>query len=204
MATEASTSRRHRDPDRKQRILDAAAALGARRGFHAVSMAEIGAEAGIVGSGVYRHFGGKTAILVAMLEPVMDRLADHCAEILAADSTDSERLSALVRDHVAVVIGNRDVLAVYYREAHTLPEADLRRLRRRQRLYVEEWVHLLASRRPGLTDGELRVAVHASIGAIQSILNFDSGISDGRIAELLETLAHACLGVAHTHTFSES
>jgi len=40
----------------------AAAALGARRGFDAISMADIGAEAGIVGSGVYRHFDSKTAI----------------------------------------------------------------------------------------------------------------------------------------------
>src|ERR1051325_1994505 len=36
---------RRRDPDRKERILVAAAALGARRGFDAISMADIGAEA---------------------------------------------------------------------------------------------------------------------------------------------------------------
>ena len=52
----------------------AAAALGARRGFDAISMADIGAEAGIVGSGIYRHFDSKTAILVAMADRVMDRL----------------------------------------------------------------------------------------------------------------------------------
>ena len=59
-------STRRRDPERKERILVAAAALGARRGFDAISMADIGAEAGIVGSGVYRHFDSKTAILVAI------------------------------------------------------------------------------------------------------------------------------------------
>ena len=52
----------------------AAAALGAQRGFDAISMADIGAEAGIVGSGIYRHFDSKTAILVAMADRVMDRL----------------------------------------------------------------------------------------------------------------------------------
>ena len=46
----------------------AAAALGAPRGFDAISMADIGAKAGIVGSGVYRHFDSKTAILVAMAD----------------------------------------------------------------------------------------------------------------------------------------
>src|SRR5215469_16799768 len=76
--------RRRRDPERKERILVAAAALGARHGFDAISMADIGAEAGIVGSGVYRHFDSKTAILVAMADRVMDRLMARSAEIIAA------------------------------------------------------------------------------------------------------------------------
>ncbi|MFI6093633.1 TetR/AcrR family transcriptional regulator [Streptomyces sp. NPDC051218] len=202
MATE-KLPRRHRDPDRKQRILDAAASLGARRGFHALSMADIGAEAGIVGSGIYRHFDGKTAILVAMLEQVMDRLADRSAEIMAADITDAERLSELVRGHIEVALQDGDVLSVYYRESHTVPEVALRRLRRRHRLYIEEWVHLLAPRRPDLADAELRVAVHAGVGAIQSILNYQSGIADARAAELLETMAHACLGTTPASTVSE-
>ncbi|MFJ6573949.1 TetR/AcrR family transcriptional regulator [Streptomyces sp. NPDC091292] len=195
MTTEGAT-RRHRDPDRKQRILAAAAALGARRGFHSISMADIGAEAGIVGSGIYRHFDGKHAILVAMLDQVMDRLADRCVEIMSAETTDEERLAALIRDHIDVAIRDRDVLSVHHREAHTLPETDRRRLRRRQRMYVEEWVHLLAAQRPDLADAELRVAVHAAVGAIQSILTFQSGVTDARAAELLETMAHACLGTA--------
>ena len=57
----------------------AAAALGAQRGFDAISMADIGAEAGIVGSGIYRHFDSKTAILVAMADRVMDRLMTRAA-----------------------------------------------------------------------------------------------------------------------------
>src|ERR1700750_2313208 len=76
-------ARRRRDPERKERILVAAAALGARRGFDAISMADIGAEAGIVGSGVYRHFDSKTAILVGMADRVMDRLVSRAAEIIA-------------------------------------------------------------------------------------------------------------------------
>jgi hypothetical protein len=54
---------RTRDPERRSRILAAAADLVARKGFHAVSVAEIGAAAGITGSGIYRHFDRKTAVL---------------------------------------------------------------------------------------------------------------------------------------------
>ena len=185
---------RVRDPGRKQRILTAAAALGARRGFHAISMADIGAEAGIVGSGIYRHFGSKASILVAMLDQVMDRIANGGAEVMAAGGSDSFVLSELVRDHIATAIEHREVLAVYHREIHTLPEEDRRRLRRRQRHYIEDWVHLLAPLRRDLTDGELRLAVHAAIGAIQSTLFFRSGLPEDRLTARLEEMAHGCLG----------
>src|ERR1700742_1747224 len=185
---------RVRDPGRKQRILAAAAALGARRGLHAISMADIGAEAGIVGSGIYRHFGSKTAILVALLDQVMDRIANGGAQIIAAGGSDDFVLSELVRDHIATAIEDREILAVYHREVHTLPEEDRRGLGRRQRHFIEDWVHLLAPLRTDLTDGELRLAVHAAIGAIQSTLFFRSGLPKDRLAARLEEMAHGCLG----------
>lgn len=194
MVTEAPR-RRQRDPDRKARILAAAADLAARRGFHTIAMADIGAEAGIVGSGIYRHFDSKTAILIALLDHGMDRLQFSATEIAAGATDDRRALSALVRDHIRVAIEERSVLAVYHREVHSLPEEDRRRLRRRQRLYLEEWVTLLAPLRHDLADAEVRVAVHAAIGAIQSTLFFRPGIADDRLAELLDTMAHACLGV---------
>src|SRR6266702_1959887 len=185
---------RRRDPGRKERILVAAAALGARRGFDAISMADIGAEAGIVGSGIYRHFDSKTAILVAMADRVMDRLMARAAEIIAAGLDERQSLSSLVRDHIDVALTDRDALAVYHREVRTLPEDERRRLSRSQRHYIEEWVHLLAPLRPDLADGEVRLAVHAAIGAIQSTLFFRSGLADKRLTDLLEVMAHGCLG----------
>ena len=190
------TRPRTRDPGRKERILASAAALSALHGFHAISMTDIGSHAGIVGSGIYRHFDSKTSILVAMLDQVMARLAGRAAEIIAAGADPGQTLTELVRDHIAVATEGRDVLAVYHMEANTLPEEDLRRLRRSQRHYVEEWVHLLAPLRPDLADGELRLAVHAAIGAIHSTLFFRSGLGDDRQAALLEVMVHACLGIA--------
>ena len=188
-------SPRQRDPERRARILHAAADLASRRGFTTVSMADIGAEAGIVGSGIYRHFDSKASILVALLDQVMDRLMGRAAEIVAASADDRQCLSDLVRDHIAVALTDRTVLMVYHRESHPLAAEDRRRLRRQQRLYIEEWVHLLAPLRPDLADGELRLAVHAAIGAIQSTLFFRSGLAPDRMAGLLDTMAHGCLGI---------
>jgi AcrR family transcriptional regulator len=193
---------RRRDPDRRARILGAAAELAARRGFHSVGMAEIGAQAGIVGSGIYRHFDSKSAVLVAVLDQGMDRLADRAAEIVSTAPDDRSALSGLVRDHIAVAITERDMLATYHREVHNLPEDDRRRLRRRQRHYLEDWVHVLAPLRPDLSDPELRVAVQAAIGAVQSTLFFRSGLTDDRLAGLLDAMAHRCLGVEPASEFA--
>jgi AcrR family transcriptional regulator len=197
---------RRRDPERKARILAAAAELAATRGFHTIGMADIGAEAGIVGSGVYRHFDSKTAILVALLDQVMNRLSDGAASVRGLLMDDRRTVSALVRDHVAVAIEDRAVLAVYHRESNSLPEQDQRRLRRAQRMYLEEWVQALAPLRPELPDAELRVTVHAAIGSIQSTLFYQPGLPPDRLSELLDQVAHACLGItpAPTETWTEA
>ncbi len=45
---------------------------------------------------------------------------------------------------------------------------------------------MLAPLRRDLADGELRLAVHAAVGAIQSTLFFRSGLEPERLAALLE------------------
>ena len=69
------TARTVRDPDRRERILRAAAELIAQRGYLGVNLADIGTAAGIVGSGIYRHFDSKAAILVEMFDRVVDPVA---------------------------------------------------------------------------------------------------------------------------------
>jgi len=186
---------RVRDPGRREKILAAAAELVARRGYHAVSLADIGAAAGIVGSGIYRHFGSKSAILDALLDQAMDRLLGNAGRVLASGAGDEQVLAALVADQVAFAVDDRRLVQLYQREIHTLPEADRRRLRRRQRHYIEEWVHVLAGVRPGITDGEARARVHAAIGAIQSVASYNSGLPRGELVRLLTGIARACLSV---------
>jgi AcrR family transcriptional regulator len=184
---------RVRDPGRRDKILQAAAELVARRGYHAVSLADIGAAAGIVGSGVYRHFTSKSAILVALLDQVMARLLDNAAGIVASGQDDALVLDAVVADQVAFALDDRYLVRLYQREVHTLPESDRRRLRRLQRHYVEEWVHVLAGLRPELTDGQARAIVHAALGAIQSVASYNSGLPRDEQQALLGSVARACL-----------
>lgn len=186
---------RTRDPARKERILSAAADLVARHGYSSVGMADIGAAAGVTGSAIYRHFKSKSAVLSAVFDSAIDRLLGNAARILDRTTDVSKAISALIDDQVSFAVSDRGVLQVYMREVANLPPEDQRRLRRKQRLYLEEWVHLVCELRPELTDPEARTLVHAAIGAIQSVLNHDSGLPDERLTELVTTAAYAVLGV---------
>ena len=186
---------RIRDPERKARILAAAADLVARNGFHAVSIAQIGAAAGITGSGVYRHFASKSAVLVALFDRVIDELLRDQREILSSTTDLGHALDRLIAGQVEFVVGDRELAQVYYNEINNLPEEDRRRLRRKQRLYLEEWVHLVNELRTDLSDSEARTVVHAVIGAIQSPLFHNTGLAEDRLRIVLSEAARAVLGV---------
>jgi AcrR family transcriptional regulator len=189
----ASAAPRRRDPERRQRILTAAAELVAERGYHEVGMSDIGAAAGIVGSGIYRHFDGKSAVLVAMFDRVIDDLTRGAAEILSRRLDPAQTLKQLIAAHVRITLEDRMLMRVYHNEIASLPAEDNRRLRRKQRIYIEEWVHILDVLRPEVDDAALRALVHAGIGAVHSTLFYASGLPADRLAKLMAAAAEATM-----------
>lgn len=187
---------RIRDPKRKNRIMIAAADLLARSGYHAVSIAEIGAAAGITGSGVYRHFDSKSAVLVALFDQIIDDLLRDEKRILETTTDLTEALDQLIAGQVEFVVGKRELAQVYHNEINNLPDEDRRRLRRKQRLYLEEWVHLVNEMRSDFSDADSRTLVHAAIGAIQSPLFHSAGLAEDRLRALLAEAARTVLGAA--------
>lgn len=186
---------RTRDPARRYRILAAAADLMARNGFNSVSMTDIGAASGITGSAIYRHFDSKSAVLVELFDSAIDRLLEDAERTLDSGIGLEEALRELVEGQIEFVVGKRAVAQVYDSEIHNLPEDDRRRLRRKQRLYIEEWVHLVDELRSDLDDGEARAVVHAAIGAIRSSLFHSVGLPIDRLREILADSAFAVLGL---------
>ncbi|EGD43948.1 TetR/AcrR family transcriptional regulator [Nocardioides sp. NPDC057767] len=185
---------RTRDPARKQRILAAAADLMATNGYHAVSMEDIGSAVGITASAIYRHYGSKNAVLVAMFESVIDGLLAQGQQLAADHGADPlHALTQLIEGQIDFVVGQREVAQVYFREIANLPDDDRRGLRRKQRLYLEEWVHLLLELRPDLDDTSARAIVHCAIGAIQSTLQHSAGLPEPRLRALLGASALAVL-----------
>ena len=181
---------------RREEILEIAVGLFATRGYHGVSMDDIGAAAGVTGPALYHHFAGKEAMLVAALIPVSEGLLNGGRERVAVHPDDARAaLTDLIEFHVEFALANPAVIALHLHELDRLPEEPKRQIRRLQRLYVEEWVGVLATLRPELDAGEARVLAHAAFGLMNSTPFLGGEVDRRRRAELLrEATAHALEG----------
>ena len=178
---------------RRGEILAAAAALFARKGYHGVSIDDIGAAVGMSGPGLYRHFPGKEAVLAEMLLDISQRLHAEGARLAVAAPDAGAALDALLRWHIGFALSQPDLITVQTRELANVPEPARRQIRRLQRLYVEEWVTVLSELRPGAPQARLRTAVHAAFGLLNSTPHSASELPQAAMAELLHDMARAAL-----------
>jgi AcrR family transcriptional regulator len=178
---------------RRERLLSAAAELVAQRGFHAVGIGDIGAAAGVTGSAIYRHFGSKQEILVALFDSVLDDLLDGARSAAREADGAEATMHALVHWHVDFALRDRSIIAVYDQESHNLPEDDRQRFRRKQRAYVELWVDAVAPLRPDLARPALTAAVHALFGLLNSVSDHATRVPDSVLAGLLCDMALGAL-----------
>jgi AcrR family transcriptional regulator len=180
---------------RRDEILQIAVGLFASRGYHGVSMDDIGSAAGVTGPALYHHFAGKEAMLVAALIPVSESLLHGGRERVARHPDDARAaLGDLIDFHVEFALANPAVIALHLHELDRLPEEPRRQIRRLQRLYVEEWVGVLARLRPSLKSAEARVLAHAAFGLMNSTPFLGGEVERQRRAALLREATAAALG----------
>jgi AcrR family transcriptional regulator len=177
---------------RRDEILEIAVGLFAARGYHGVSMDDIGSAAGVTGPALYHHFAGKEAMLVAALIPVSEGLLEGGRRRMA-EHHGREALESLIDFHVDFALANPAVIAVHLHELDRLPEEPRRQIRKLQRLYVEEWVRALTGIRPELSAAEARVLAHAAFGLMNSTPFLGGEVDRARRAELLRAASAAAL-----------
>lgn len=154
---------------RREQLITEAGRLFAERGFHEVSMEDIGAAAGISGPSVYRHFPGKAALFVAASHRIAHRLELGRLQIAASAASEAEALYGLAMSYVDVMSTSADLLSVG-RQVSALSESDRSELRRIQRDYVDEWARLLCAVRPELNSAEARVTVHMALAIANDLI----------------------------------
>ena len=108
-------------PSRREQILATAAELFAARGFHGVSVVDIGAACGISGPALYKHFASKDAVLAEMLIEISERLLAVGTERSQAAGDARAALAALVDWHVSFALADRALIVVQERDWESLP-----------------------------------------------------------------------------------
>jgi AcrR family transcriptional regulator len=179
-------------PTRREQILETAAELFAARGFHGVSVAELGAACGISGPALYKHFASKDAMLAEMLVSISETLlAEGRARVGSADSPDAA-VAALVDWHVDFALRHRALIVVQDRDWSSLPREARERVRTLQREYVDVWADQLRLRDGRLTRDAARAMAHAAFGLINSTPH-NRALPDEETRPVLTRMALAAL-----------
>jgi AcrR family transcriptional regulator len=151
-------------------VIEAAGRLFASRGYHGTSMRDLGRELGMLGSSLYAHIDSKQDLLVEVVERGA-RLFDASAQAaLTAEGSASDRLRALVRGHVDVVLDNLAVARTFLNEARMLDEEHRARVVAARDRYEAAFRQVIAQ---GVEEGSFRDDVDPKISSIfvLSVLN---------------------------------
>lgn len=175
---------------RRQQILDIAAELFAARGFHGVSVVELGAACGITGPALYKHFSSKDAMLAEMLISISETLLHEGRARVARADTARDALDALVEWHIEFALAHRALIVVQDRDWSSLPDDARERVRSLQRAYVDAWAIQLLRLDRAMSPATARATAHVVFGLINSTPH--SGVLPN--AEMHDLLREMALG----------
>jgi TetR/AcrR family fatty acid metabolism transcriptional regulator len=104
---------RRRSDDKRQRILQSAAKVFARKGYHGARVSEIARRADVADGTIYLYFRNKEDILVSLFDEVMIEHLRQAREELDALRGAPEKLRAIARRHLGLLGSNRDLAVVF-------------------------------------------------------------------------------------------
>lgn len=147
---------------RSRQLLTAAARLMERDGFHGVSIQALADEASVSVGLIYRYFGSKDHLLLAVIVDVLDAFAARVPPAVEAAGKDPvEQIAAAFRAYCEVVNEHRHAAVLTYRESRALGSEGRDKIKK---LEIETSEPLRAALREGQSSGVL-VAVDVELVA---------------------------------------
>ena len=182
------------DHDRKQeRVLAAAAAVFAARGFHRASVRDVVAEAKMSLAGLYHYFPSKDVLLHEITTRAFDSLL---ARLDAAPAeAPRERLTTFVRNHLSFFLSRPHEMKVLVREWDSLRGPLAEDAERKKRLYYQRAHDILRDLDRGRSaEDDVRLATLALFGMLNWTYSWYRPERDGSPERLAERLLAQFLG----------
>ena len=163
--------RAYRPPvSRRQQIMTVAMRLFAERGYHGVSMDDIGDAVGMSGPSLYEYVSGKSGILLDAFDQAGAFVIAGAAAALRDATSPADALDRLARSFIEIAFDHVDLLVVTIREGASLPDVDRPRLTRRQRDLHEQWAAVLRQVRGGdVSPADARSLVRSAIALVSVV-----------------------------------
>jgi len=156
----------------RQRILDAALSVFARKGYHDARMADIVAEASSSKGAVYFHFPGKEQLFLALVDEFAARLESRLTEAIIAEQGGVRRVEAALNAGLAVFEEYRKLAKIFLVQAVGLGQTfETKRLQILDRFAQLIQRHLDEA----ILDGDIppldsEIAAYAWVGAINELI----------------------------------
>jgi TetR/AcrR family fatty acid metabolism transcriptional regulator len=112
-----------RGGDKRERILDAAVRVLAKKGFHSTRVSEVAKAAGVADGTIYLYFKSKDELLVSLFEDRVERLLAFLQADLPRSGNASDKLRRIIELQLGLLEGERDlaeVLTVILRQSTKL------------------------------------------------------------------------------------
>lgn len=101
---------------RKQAILDAAAEIFHRKGYHATSIQDIAKEVGMLKGSLYYYISSKDALLLQIITEVHEEAFGSLQEVLDTDLPAADRLRQFIVGHAEYCAHHQTGMGVYLHE----------------------------------------------------------------------------------------
>jgi TetR/AcrR family transcriptional regulator, cholesterol catabolism regulator len=146
---------------RRGEILAIAAQVIAERGIKGATVRDIGQAAGILSGSLYHHFESKEQIVLELLMPIVQDQYDRAVNIRNEGSSQSETLSALIRNSVATTAAHPNESVIVRNEPSTFAEnAVLAPLAEVRRKTLVLWLEVV---KRGVKAGEFRADIDPDV-----------------------------------------
>jgi AcrR family transcriptional regulator len=155
--------------DRRDALLDAAAAIVASDGADAVSMEAVAENAGVSRPLVYKHFANRVELLEALYARESAALHEEISAAVTKASSIEEMFRALVRGSLAAQ-ASRGATFAAFRAAGGRTPARRTEQRARDRRTLQYFLRE-AIRQYELSETQARAAVSIMLGAVESVVS---------------------------------
>jgi AcrR family transcriptional regulator len=151
-----------REPqDRRERILNSAAALFARKGVAATTVREIADEVGILSGSLYHHFESKEAIVDEVVASYLEDLRARYKQVLAIETDPRSRLHDLIVASLEVVESHPHATEIYQNDVNYLSQFErFAYLKNAGKEVQTSWLEVINA---GINEGTFRADLDAKI-----------------------------------------